>query len=91
MSRRWNDQAENVRAISEAVQEAIEEAACINRRIEDQPDGGVHDAGVEDAAVDASMDGGVARNIFPLPPGYNYKETGMADVGNKWSLYRMCF
>ena len=91
LSRRWNDQAENVRAISEAVQEAIEEAACINRRIEDQPDGGVHDAGVEDAAVDASIDGGVARNIFPLPPGYNYKETGMADVGNKWSLYRMCF
>jgi len=95
IGRQFRGQNDNIENISNAIVEAIEEAACINRRVP-APDAGVEDAGVNDAGpqdsgLDSGLDAGLARNIFPLVP--NYKETsGMYYGGHRgWLLHRMCF
>ena len=84
---------DNVENITEAIVEAIEEAACINRRAEEPADGGV-DAGPSDAGVDASDDSGLAMVFDPIiiMPGYK-KASNIYPFSDKkeWMLYRMCF
>jgi hypothetical protein len=84
---------DNVENITEAIVEAIEEAACINRRAEEPADGGV-DAGPSDAGVDASDDSGLAMVFDPIIIMPDYKKaSNIYPFSDKkeWMLYRMCF
>lgn len=84
---------DNVENITEAIVEAIEEAACINRRAEEPADGGV-DAGPSDAGVDASDDSGLAMVLDPIIIMPDYKKASNIyplSAKKEWMLYRMCF
>lgn len=84
------NQNQNAQNVSETIVEAIEEAACINRRV-DEPvaDGGVAaDAG----DLDAGVDGGLAKGMLPAVPAYRKASNPQGiKLKRDWHTYRMCF
>lgn len=77
----------NAESISEAIVEAIEEAACINRREDDDDDAGVDDDHLDAGLEDAGHDGGLVRIVHPA---LNYRKASYRG-GKLWKAYRMCF
>tara|TARA_B100000085_G_scaffold60353_1_gene53108 strand:- start:11080 stop:12633 length:1554 start_codon:yes stop_codon:yes gene_type:complete len=72
---------QNAQQISETVEAAIEEAACINGRQADE----------EQAAIDRDAGVGDLGLIQILPAGRGYKAANMFPSRTSWRYHRMCF